>query len=199
MTKEPATVSTGKPPPHWLVKAMARSHVLLHRLTGGRLLNSFRGDDVCFVTMKGARSGRMLTIPLMYVPYRDGVLLVASRGGAPTNPVWHHNLVKHPEIVVSHRRHRMKLRARLAEPEEWPQLWRICDQHYPPTRITASARPGTYPSSSASPHLENARRPPGGTLRCTTDPGHRTGPATGAADPASPPARAVHEPPSSVP
>jgi deazaflavin-dependent oxidoreductase (nitroreductase family) len=81
--------------------------------------------------MKGARSGRTLTIPLMYVPYRGGVLLVASLGGAPQNPVWYHNLVKHPEILVRHRR-RMKLRARLATPQEKPTLWPICDQYYAP-------------------------------------------------------------------
>jgi deazaflavin-dependent oxidoreductase (nitroreductase family) len=132
MTLEPSSTSTGKPPPRWAVKAVTRLHVLLHRLTGGRLFNTFGGDDVCFVTMKGAKSGRMLTIPLMYVPYRDGLLLVASQGGAPRNPVWYHNLVKHPEIVVSHRRRRMKLRARLASPEEKPGLWPICDHHYAP-------------------------------------------------------------------
>jgi deazaflavin-dependent oxidoreductase (nitroreductase family) len=114
------------------MKAVTRLHVLLNRLTGGRLFNTFGGDDVCFVTMKGAKSGRMLTIPLMYVPYREGLLLVASQGGAPRNPVWYHNLVKHPEILVSHRRRRVELRARLANPEEKPELWPICDQHYAP-------------------------------------------------------------------
>ena len=132
MATDPATTSTGTPPPRWLVKAVTRLHVFLNRLTGGRLFNTFGGDDVCFVTMKGARSGRTLTIPLMYVPYRDGLLLVASQGGAPRNPVWYHNLVKHPEIVVSHRRHRTELRARLASPEEKPELWPICDRHYAP-------------------------------------------------------------------
>jgi deazaflavin-dependent oxidoreductase (nitroreductase family) len=132
MTTEPATTSTGRLPPRWLVKAVTRLHVFLHRLTGARLFNTFGGDDVCFVTMKGAKSGRTLTIPLMYVPYQDGLLLVASQGGAPRNPVWYHNLVKHPEIVVSHRRRSMKLRARLANPEEKPELWPICDQHYAP-------------------------------------------------------------------
>ena len=132
MTTEPAPTSTGKPPPRWLVKAVTRLHVSLNRVTGGRLFNTFGGDEVCFVTMKGAKSGRTLTIPLMYVPYRDGLLLVASQGGAPRNPVWYHNLVKHPEIVVSHRRRRMKLRARLANPEEKPELWPISDEHYAP-------------------------------------------------------------------
>jgi deazaflavin-dependent oxidoreductase (nitroreductase family) len=132
MTTEATPTSQGAPPPRWLMKAVTRLHVLLNRLTGGRLFNTFGGDDVCFVTMRGAKSGRMLTIPLMYVPYRDGLLLVASQGGAPRNPVWYHNLVKQPEIVVSHRRRRMKLHARLATPEEKPELWPVCDQHYAP-------------------------------------------------------------------
>ena len=134
MTTESTATSTGAGalPPRWLLKGVTRLHVLLHRLTGGRLLNSFGGDDVCFVTMKGAKSGRSLTIPLMYVPYQDGVLLVASLGGAPRNPVWHNNLVKHPDIEVDHRGRRMKLRARLAKSDEKPNLWPICDQHYAP-------------------------------------------------------------------
>jgi len=124
--------SAGRPPPRWLVKAMTRTHVFLHRLTGGRRFNKLAGDEVCFVTMKGARSGRRLTIPLMYVPHQKGVLLVASLGGAPKNPVWYGNLVKHPDIEVNHRGHRMQLRARLATPEEKPVLWPICDHHYAP-------------------------------------------------------------------
>ncbi len=126
------SAGTSAAPPRWLVKSATRLHVFLSRLTGGRLFNSLGGDDVCFVTMKGAKSGRTLTIPLMYVPHRDGVLLVASLGGAPRNPVWYNNLVKHPEITVRHRHDRMKLRARLATPEEKPGLWPICDQHYAP-------------------------------------------------------------------
>lgn len=134
MTSESASPgkSAGKPPPRWALKAITRTHVFLHRLSGGRLFNRLGGDEVCFVTMTGARSGRTLTIPLMYVPYRDGVLLVASQGGAPRNPVWYHNLVKHPDIEVNHRGHRMKLRARLAEPAEKPELWPVCDAHYAP-------------------------------------------------------------------
>jgi deazaflavin-dependent oxidoreductase (nitroreductase family) len=127
-----ASSNPGAPPPHWAIKAWTRVHVFVNRASGGRLLNSMGGDDVCFVTMKGARSGRTLTIPLMYVPHRDGVLLVASMGGAPRNPVWYNNLVAHPEITVRHRGRSMKLRARLATPDEKPSLWPICDQHYAP-------------------------------------------------------------------
>jgi F420H(2)-dependent quinone reductase len=131
MSASPAS-DPGKVPPHWLVKGATRVHVLLHRLSGGRFFNRLAGDEVCFVTMTGAKSGRRITVPLMYVPHRDGVLLVASQGGAPKNPVWFYNLVKHPEIEVSHRRTRMRLRARQATADEKPALWPICDAHYAP-------------------------------------------------------------------
>jgi len=129
--KTPAAGS-GAPPPRWILKAVTRTHVLLHRLSGGRAFNKLGGDEVCFVTMTGAKSGRTLTIPLMYVPHGDGVLLVASQGGAPKNPVWYRNLVKHPDISVNHRGRKMKLRARIARPDEKPALWPICDSHYAP-------------------------------------------------------------------
>jgi deazaflavin-dependent oxidoreductase (nitroreductase family) len=134
MTSEPDTSpkGAGALPPRWVLKSVTRLHVFLHRLSGGRLFNTLAGDEVCFVTMTGAKSGRTLTIPLMYVPYRDGVLLVASQGGAPRNPVWYHNLVKHPDIEVTHRGRRLKLRARLARADEKPDLWPLCDQHYAP-------------------------------------------------------------------
>ena len=128
----PAASGQGAAPPRWLIKAMTRTHIALHRLTGGRFFNTLSGDEVCFVTMTGARSGRTLPVPLMYVPYQEGVLLVASQGGAPKNPVWYHNLVKHPDIEVNHRGRRMKLRARLARPDEKPALWPVCDRHYAP-------------------------------------------------------------------
>jgi deazaflavin-dependent oxidoreductase (nitroreductase family) len=96
------------------------------------MFNTLSGDEVCFVTMTGAKSGRRITIPLMYVPYEDGVLLVASRGGSPHHPVWYHNIAKNPEILVRHRGSEMELHARLATAEEKPKLWPICDSHYAP-------------------------------------------------------------------
>jgi deazaflavin-dependent oxidoreductase (nitroreductase family) len=123
---------TNKMPPRWVLKVMSRSHVFLSRITGGRLFNTLAGDEVCFVTMLGAKSGRQITMPLMYVPYKGGVLLVASQGGAPKNPVWYHNIVKNPDIEVRYRGKPMQLRARLATAEEKPALWPICDAAYAP-------------------------------------------------------------------
>ena len=81
--------------------------------------------------MIGAVTGRTLTKPVMYVPYRDGVLLVASLGGAPKNPAWYQNIMAHPDIEVRHRGRAIQLRARLANESERESLWPVCDAAYP--------------------------------------------------------------------
>ena len=73
---------------------------IVFRLSGGRLMNQLRGMDVCVVKMKGAKSGKFRYIPLMLVPYEQGVVLVASLGGADVHPSWYWNLKANPEILV---------------------------------------------------------------------------------------------------
>lgn len=119
-------------PPKWLMKTMSRTHIFLNRITLGKMFNTLSGDEVCFVTMTGARSGKTITMPLMHVPYRDGVLLVASLGGSPKNPVWYYNIAKNPDITVVHRGKKSALRARLATADEKPDLWPVCDSCYAP-------------------------------------------------------------------
>jgi deazaflavin-dependent oxidoreductase (nitroreductase family) len=119
-------------PPKWFMKSMSRSHIFLNRITAGKMFNTLAGDEVCFVTMTGAKSARIITMPLMYVPYNDGILLVASLGGAPKNPVWYYNIAKNPDITVRHRGQEMTLRARLASVDEKPDLWPLCDNSYAP-------------------------------------------------------------------
>jgi F420H(2)-dependent quinone reductase len=114
------------------LKVLAATQVLVNRLSDGRLGNKRQGHEVCFVTMTGAVTGRTLTKPVMYVPYRDGVLLVASLGGAPKNPAWYRNIIKYPDIEVRHRGRAVRLRARLADEDEREALWPICDAAYPP-------------------------------------------------------------------
>jgi deazaflavin-dependent oxidoreductase (nitroreductase family) len=129
---EKTSKANGAPPPRCVLMAFTRAHMILHRLTGGRHFNTLGGDEVCFVSMTGAKSGRSLTVPLMYIPYREGLLLVASQGGAPKNPAWYFNLVKHPDIEINYRGKLMTLRARLATSDEKAVLWPVCDKHYPP-------------------------------------------------------------------
>ena len=50
--------------------------------------------------MRGKSSGAVRKIALMRVEHDGRYLLVASMGGAPTNPAWYHNLVANPNEVL---------------------------------------------------------------------------------------------------
>ena len=114
------------------VKLFARLNVLIYRLSGGRLMHTFGGCEICLVKMKGAKSGTVRWMPVMYVPYRHGIIIVASLGGAPKHPVWYYNLLAHPEIEVLVKDKRMSLRARQVGSEEKAAVWPTCVEHYPP-------------------------------------------------------------------
>ena len=103
----------------------------IYDLTGGRLLGTIEGCSICVATMKGAKSGKFYKYPLMYVPYKEGVLLVASRGGAPNNPVWYYNLQANPEVEVHYNGIRKNLIARRASLKEKAKIWSICVEYYP--------------------------------------------------------------------
>ncbi|MEX0846279.1 MAG: nitroreductase family deazaflavin-dependent oxidoreductase [Ilumatobacteraceae bacterium] len=65
---------------------------------GNTLLDT--GMPVIIVTTTGARTGAVRKTPLMKVEHGGEYALVASMGGAPTNPVWYHNLLAHPDEVL---------------------------------------------------------------------------------------------------
>jgi deazaflavin-dependent oxidoreductase (nitroreductase family) len=121
----------GSPPPRWLLKFFTRINVILYSLSGGKLGGRLMGRDICIITMTGAKSGKARQIPLMYVPYKQGVLLVASQGGADKHPTWFHNLVANPSIRVTVHGREMNLTARQATPQEKQEVWPICVEHYP--------------------------------------------------------------------
>jgi deazaflavin-dependent oxidoreductase (nitroreductase family) len=113
------------------LRLFTRLHVFLYKLTGGKLFNRMGGGAICIVAMTGARSGVRIEFPLMYVPYKDGIVLVASLAGAPRHPVWYHNLVKHPDIEVTVGRETRRLVARIGTKDEKADVWPLCCRVYP--------------------------------------------------------------------
>lgn len=112
------------------IKPFSRFNSFVYKLSGGRLMGSFRERPVMLVTMKGAKSGKDRTIPLMYVAYKDGVIAVGSQGGAPKSPVWVKNLQANPDVVVQYKGKKMNLRARQVDDAEKAEVWPTCVEHY---------------------------------------------------------------------
>lgn len=78
-----------------------RDQVDAYERSGGTEANTLRdtGLPVIVVTMRGRRTGAVRKAALMRVEHDGEYALVASMGGAPTHPVWYHNLVADPEGV----------------------------------------------------------------------------------------------------
>lgn len=114
-----------------LMTPFSRWNARRYLRTNGTSMGRFNGRDICVARMTGAKTGRRRDVPLMYVPYNEGVLLVASLGGAPEHPTWYHNLVKNPEVDVQVMGETLELRARIASPQEKAELWPVCVEHYP--------------------------------------------------------------------
>lgn len=112
------------------IKPFSHLNVFVYKLTGGRIMGKLTGRPVMLVTMTGVKSGKRRTIPLMYVPYKEGVILVASQGGAPKSPVWYNNVVANPDIVVQYKSKKMYLKARQVDDEEKAAVWPVCVEHY---------------------------------------------------------------------
>lgn len=75
----------------------------------------FMGRDVLILTTKGAKSKEIRENPLVYTRDGDKYVIVASKGGAPTNPSWFHNLRAHPEVSVEIGGEKFKARAQVVD------------------------------------------------------------------------------------
>lgn len=75
-----------------------RDQVEIYERTGGREANTLldTGRPVIILSTRGRRSGKVRKTPLMRVEHQGAYALVASMGGAPTHPVWYHNLTADP-------------------------------------------------------------------------------------------------------
>jgi deazaflavin-dependent oxidoreductase (nitroreductase family) len=70
------------------------------RANGGKAGGMFEGMPLVLVHNVGAKSGKEYVTPLVYLPDGDNVVIFASKGGAPENPGWYHNLKAEPDVTI---------------------------------------------------------------------------------------------------
>lgn len=58
------------------------------------------GIPIIVITSMGASTGKLRKFALMRVEHDGEYALVASMGGAPSNPGWYHNLVAEPLVEI---------------------------------------------------------------------------------------------------
>jgi deazaflavin-dependent oxidoreductase (nitroreductase family) len=111
-----------------VVRWMSALNTWVYRATGGAIGAKFlRGAPVCLVTVTGRKSGKAITIPLLYLLDGDDLVLVASKGGMSKHPVWYLNLQANPRCEVEIGRERHTMIARRVSDDEKAALWpRLC-------------------------------------------------------------------------
>lgn len=93
------------------------------RANGGKVGGRFEGAPMVLVSHKGAKSGVVRTTPLVCSLDGDDVVIIASMGGAPTNPAWYHNLVANPQVTVEFGTDQYEATAVETTGDERQRLW----------------------------------------------------------------------------
>jgi deazaflavin-dependent oxidoreductase (nitroreductase family) len=101
------------------------------RTNEGKVGGPFDGAPLLLLHTTGARSGEERINPMMYLADGDRLVVFASKGGAPTNPDWYHNLVANPEVEIEVGTERRTMRAVVAEGEERDRLYAEQSKRYP--------------------------------------------------------------------
>jgi deazaflavin-dependent oxidoreductase (nitroreductase family) len=112
--------------PRWMAE-----HLDSYLATNGAVGHIWRGVPTLLLTTTGRKSGEERILPLIYGRDGDRYLVVASRGGAPDHPGWYRNLVDDPEVQVQVGSDRFRARARTANRDERPRLWRLMTRIWP--------------------------------------------------------------------
>ncbi len=101
------------------------------RANAGVVGGMFEGKPVLLLHHRGARSGTVRINPLMFNRDGDRIVIFASKGGAPTNPDWFHNIVANPEVEVEVGTERFTAKASVVDGDTREKLWVKQKTEYP--------------------------------------------------------------------
>ena len=112
-----------------------RDQVEAYEGSGGKEANTLldTGYPVVIVTSRGNKTGKVRKTPLMRVEHDGRYALVASRGGAPTHPVWYYNLKSDPSSVfIQDGPEPFAVQVREVDGPEREEWWERAVAAYPP-------------------------------------------------------------------
>lgn len=101
------------------------------RANGGKVSGHFDGWDLLLLQSTGAKSGTVRINPLVYMEDGDRLVIIASKGGAPTHPDWYYNLLANPEVYVEVGRERIHAFGHVAKEPERSVLYNRMGERYP--------------------------------------------------------------------
>jgi deazaflavin-dependent oxidoreductase (nitroreductase family) len=101
------------------------------RENAGKVGGMFAGMPMLLLHTTGAKSGAERINPLAFRRESDAWVVFASKGGAPSNPDWYHNLLAHSDVAIEVGAETVKVRARFAEGAEHDRIWAAQKQAVP--------------------------------------------------------------------
>ena len=93
------------------------------RANGGKVGGQFAGGTLLLLHTIGAKSKQERVNPVAYVKDGDRYVIIASKGGAPTNPDWYYNVVANPKFDVEVGTEQFQVQAVVAEEPERTRLY----------------------------------------------------------------------------
>lgn len=105
--------------------------VALYEQTKGREGAELEGLRCVILWTTGRRTGKVRKTPLMRVREGDKYAVIASMGGAPTHPVWFHNVVANQVVTLQDGADVADYQAHVAEGDERDHWWRLAVESFP--------------------------------------------------------------------
>ncbi|MGE5374126.1 MAG: nitroreductase family deazaflavin-dependent oxidoreductase [Bacteroidota bacterium] len=93
------------------------------RANQGKVGGRFEGKTLLLLHTRGAKSQQERINPVAYVQDGDRFIVIASKGGAPTNPDWYYNILADPMVTVEVGTEKFQARAAVAEEPERTRLY----------------------------------------------------------------------------
>jgi deazaflavin-dependent oxidoreductase (nitroreductase family) len=106
-------------------------HVRVYEETGGKRGYDWRGTTILLLSTKGRSSGETRTMPLIHRTDGDRWVVVASKGGWPSNPAWYENLQADPDATIQVKDERIDVHATTAQGQERERLWSLMNEVWP--------------------------------------------------------------------
>jgi deazaflavin-dependent oxidoreductase (nitroreductase family) len=101
------------------------------RANGGQVGGGFKGAPLLLLHHVGAKTGTERVSPLMYQQLDEAYAIFASKGGAPHNPAWFHNLSANPNTKIEVGAGMVAVQARIADGEEYARIWERQKSEWP--------------------------------------------------------------------
>jgi deazaflavin-dependent oxidoreductase (nitroreductase family) len=101
------------------------------RRNEGRVGGPFEGRPLLLLHHRGAKTGTERVNPLAYLKVGAAYAVFGSKGGAPTNPDWYHNLIANPRARIEVGTDSLDVIARVAEGDERERIWEAIKREAP--------------------------------------------------------------------